>query len=321
MKIQRPMKKILFYLMIPTVFMAGCSKETMKAPENGKKVELGISRASLSVINTKAPGATAIQVNDSKIGIFQIETANGYVHQANAYNYNGTSSKWEYFTGDHMFLNNSDASVCAYYPYDAAITDETAVALTSQKYDPSKDISYATPVAVNNVSPSATFNMIHAYSKVTLKIRKDATYTGSGAVNLVSLNSLELPSTTLLNITNSTYALPVAGLTAFDPAIVSMNTYDSADASTQDATTYPAAFLMVPTAVDFTANITLGIQVDGIPMATSIPFVSLPKLEAGKNYNVTVVIMGTGLKVQSVTVQDWIDSDVTDPVYPIPAVA
>lgn len=74
---------------------------------------------------------------------------------------------------DTIYLVGNDADVCAYYPYKDSYTDKTVIPLQSQDYVETEDIYYALNTMINGFTPAITFEMVHAYSLVELKISRD----------------------------------------------------------------------------------------------------------------------------------------------------
>jgi hypothetical protein len=318
------MKSILLIVTIVT-FLTSCSKkDTITKVEAGTLTPLAVSASSISTAPTKASQALIIA---GKMGVFQTSTSGGYSALNNVeYDYNTGTSKWGVFVpAQDIYLNNNMANVCAYYPYNSLITNASIVALTSQPFNPAlpadnvKDLCFSTLHSVNNSSPSASFSMGHAFSQITLKIRKDATYTGTGAISLILLsNPTTLLASSTLNITNGIYGTGIAGDLSFNPAIASMPTYDPTNAGTILATTTTSSVLMVPVTTTMTTDLSLSFTVDGINLTTTVPKANLSQLIAGTNYGITVVILGNKLVINSVTVTDWISTDIATPVYPHP---
>lgn len=293
--------------------LASCNKEAIEQTET-ENFPLSILSASLSVIITKS-GSTI--TDGGKIGVFQNTTTNGYTAKNNVeYDYISTDSKWIVMpTGNEIYLSNKNASVCAYYPYNTAITNATSVVLTSQPYTMANDLSFNTNTTVNNTNSSVNLTMNHAYSQITFKIRKDATYTGTGAISNIIISNTGILTSNVLNITNGTYGKGIAGTVSYNPAIISMPAYDATNGTTITATTSLTNVLMVPVSTAMTTNVALSFVVDGITLNTSIPMASLPQLVAGMNYNITVMILGTKLAINNVTVTDWLSVDAAT-VYP-----
>lgn len=312
------MKKVLLFAAMIAV-LASCKKENITPNKtDGSKTPLAISSASLAKIVTKS--GTVITTG-GKIGVFQTTTTDGYAAATNVeYDYNAGTSKWEVLLpANEIYLNNKDAAVCAYYPYDAAVTNATNIALTSQLFDPAKDLCFAPLTTVKNTAPTVNWTMNHAYSQLTFKIKKDASYTGVGLISAIAIKN---PGTILavntLDITNGAYGAGTAGDVSYDPGIATMSTYDPTDATTIAATTYTNHVLMVPVTTAMATDVTLSFTIDGIVHTATVPVASLSQLVPGTNYSITVVLLGAKLVVSSVTVTDWIPADITDPVYPQP---
>ena len=204
-------KGLLKILLIAALIavLAGCKKENGSPnTTDGTKTPLSISSALLAKVVTKS--GTVITTG-GKIGVFQTATTGGYSAQNNV-EYDYVSSAWTVAVpANTIYLNNNNASVCAYYPYNAAITSATNVALTSQLYSSANDLSFAISSTVRNAAPSANLTMNHAYSQITFKLQKDPTYTGTGAISQIVISNTGILSGNTLDITSGTYGTGTRG--------------------------------------------------------------------------------------------------------------
>ncbi len=157
----------------------------------------------------------------------------------------------------------STASVCAYHPWQAALTNSTAIPLTSQVMDnPEKDISFALNRDMNGSSTgkSTTFAMTRAYAKVTFVFRR-SNYPGTCQVQKVELKNL-LPSATL-NIGTGAYSAS-AGVSNS-----SISQTKDVTVPASDTVGWGSDFLLVPCTP--AAGTAIVITVDGKTMTTTIP--------------------------------------------------
>lgn len=305
------MKKVLLFAAIIAV-LGSCKKEKISPnTTDGIRTPLSISSALLAKVTTKG-----LITTDGKIGVFQTTTTDGYIAADNVeYDYNIGTGKWGVLdAAKEIYLNNKDAAVCAYYPYDAAITSATGVALTSQLYDAAKDLCFTPNTTVKNTAPTVNWTLNHAYSQLTFNIHKDASYTGVGQISAIAIkNTGKILLDNTLDITNGNYGTGTAGDVICYPNIT-VPKYISTDATTIVST----HVLMVPVETAMTTDVTLSFTIDGAVLNATVPVASLSKLAAGSNYGITVVIQGTQLVISSVTVTDWIPADISTPVYPLP---
>jgi len=313
------MKKILAFA-IAAGMLASCSNED-EPQLQADGVALGVSSASLETVVTKT--STTIVTDGATIGVYRL-ALNGYAQAYSEFYYDGTATTpaWTIRnTADNIYLNNNDATVCACTPYDVLNANPAAIELTPQVYDPDKDLSYSGLVTtVNNVENRFVFPaMIHAYAQITFAIEKDATYTGTGLVTAISMTGTEIYENAALNITTGTPAytngagsvtLPFTGLN-----IAALASGDSPVAT--------QSFFMIPATFNAASTMQFEFTVDGKTMRCTIaptvtPFEDLTALAAGTNYKFTVTIKGTSLIVNSVSVTDWIDETILNPLEPNP---
>lgn len=325
------MRKNLFYVSAVCTLLCGCSNnDTSEMRDNGSLTALAVASASMDGFATRS--VTELTTDGAAIGMFLKEdAANGYVAQANVqYVYTAANTpKWGgATTADAIYLNNNDAWVCAYYPYDATLTDASAVALTSQEnlVDGSKDLSYSiyNTATLNNANNEIALTMNHAYSKITFSVTRDESYTGTCAITNVKIEDAatadsKIISSSSLNITDATYsAIPTLGVVTF-AVDATTAVYDGiADATTP--TPEDVSVLMVPVAaLDDVTKISF--TVDGNVMSTTLDTSAatgtLNALAAGTNYKINVTIKGKGLQVTTVDITDWVDNtDLIDPIEP-----
>ncbi len=328
------MKKELIYLSAACAFLCSCSNDDngVATKDNGVMKALAVSSASMDAFATRAGSVTELATEGAAIGMFlKDDPTNGYVAADNSniqYVYTAANTpKWGGATpADVIYLNNNDAQVCAYYPYDAAVTDPAAVALTSQEnlVDGSKDLcySYYNTANLNNANNQIALTMQHAYSKITFSITRDESYASTCAVTNIKIedatnaDSKIIPSATLDIIGDQLYTLSTAG--AVDCPLT--DTTPVYDGITDVATPEEASLLMVPVAA-LDASTKISFTVDGNVMSTTLDTSDttgiLKALAAGTNYKINVTIKGRGLQVTKVDIVDWLDNeDLTDPLEP-----
>ncbi len=290
--------KGFWFLIIIAVFLSGCSKEE-NLPEAGSRVPLSVSSASLSAVFTKS---TPSLLNSGKIGLFLL-SSNGYTAM-NDVEYDYGSPAW-IPQSSTIYLNNNNASVCAYYPWGAAgitsSSDPTIVPLTAQIYSDAQDLCFVSKnlTSLNNSSPSIDLTMGHAYSRITFTIDKDATtYKGNCQINYINISNPGIMKNNTLDITSGTYGSTTPnGSCYYDPGISGIF---SSSVST--------SVLMVP-AIMSGSEVKLMFVVDGSILRTSLPTSTIDKLKAGSEYSIHVTVKGTALIIDSVNITDWAAAD------------
>lgn len=300
LKMESRKKRLLFTVVAAVFMLSGCSNEEAPSvsPDN-TPVALSVSSASFPAVITKADA-----VIDGSIGVF-LGSANGYTPVDNV-QYTYTSGSWVKGAGGDIYLGSKAASVCAYYPYNSSVTNSSSVLLQSQVYSSAGDFCYA-PYITNlvNASPGVTFNMSHAYSRITFTITHDATYTGTCQISGISLANSGLKTQAALDITSGTYTTGTTGSVSFDPQISSI-------ASGGTSTT---GVLLIPV-TGLTGNIDLVFTIDGQNLKASVPVstAGLGDLSVGVNYKMAITIKVTFVTGDGVIVPDWNDKS-KDNVY------
>ncbi len=329
------MKKNLVYISAVCTLLCSCSNTDTPVvnPDNGPKTALAVSSTSMDAFATRS--VTELTTDGAVIGMFLKDDAtNGYVAAANSnvqYVYTAASTpKWGSSTP--IYLNNKDAQVCAYYPYDTNVADPAAVALTSQEnlLDGTKDLSYSIYNAgtLNNANNEIALTMNHAYAKITFSITRDQSYASTCAITHITLEDGTNPDSKLikssfLNITDGTYA--AVGADPATEAITGAVGFD-VDATTAiydgiatTPTPEDVSVLMVPVAALDDAT-KISFTVDGNVMSTTLNTSDasgvLKALAAGTNYKINVTIKGKGLQVTKVDITDWVDTPVTGTIEP-----
>lgn len=297
------MKKIYLFAAAAAVLLTSCGSDTQTIADNGELVPLAISASYISTVKTRS----ATLLNEGSIGIFLLENL--------PFGYTGAFSKYSYGTewaaaadSDIVYLNNKTADLCAYYPYDPLLKNDSAISLISAKYTASKDISFNKKISANNIDASVNFTMDHAYSQIQFDITKDSIYSGTGAVGNISIANAGILKSATLNLWDGAYAYA-----AGDSATVS---YDAAIASIAFKGNVSSNVLMVPVASNMTGLIVFTFIVDGVTMTASMNAADMPLLAAGNVYKVAVTLKGTKLLITSVNVTDW-GSSVAGAIVPI----
>lgn len=288
--------KGFWFLIIIAVFLSGCSKEE-NLPEAGSRVPLSVSSASLSAVFTKT---TPSLLNSGKIGLFLLSSS-GYAAM-NDVEYDYGTPAW-IPQSSTIYLNNNNASVCAYYPLGAAgitsTTDPTAINLKSQKYIDSEDLCFVSQnlTSLNNAFPSIDLTMGHAYSRITFIIDKDAAFPGTCKIVYINITNPGIKKSNTLNITSGTYGPGITtGSFTYVPGIDGI--FSSSVSS---------SVLMVPTVMS--GNINLTFSVDGNLLTASLQNSALKELKAGYEYTFHTTIKGTVLIIDTVTITDWAPTD------------
>lgn len=259
---------------------------------------------------------SATPLTTGSIGVFRSQGA-GYaeVQDNRQYTYNITAGWQPHVPDQTVYLMANNADVCAYYPYNAAYIDKTAIPLASGKYkgtaddltrhDPA-DICYAEPRTMNGATPSTRLEMNHAMAMVQIRFRRDDLGTTARRLTSVSIGNLKLIQTGTLNINASSYRddnqSPGGDRSlTWTPGTTEPATgIDLPAAATSEAT----SALLVPCTLD-AAGTTFSFTVDRKSMSVTVPVSLLPAFEAGKIHSLVFDIKANSVSLAQVNILDW----------------
>lgn len=323
MNIENRFRRMRFSLVLLPVFLllSGCGNELAAPGADEYGNELVPVQVSAVVLSADVDGSDAsqapqtratINTSGAKMGVFRVaDNTKGIIAQNNVeYKYSSTPTpSWTAASGP-ILVGGLAPQICAYYPYGAATISGTTATLTAQKYDATKDLCYASNATaeVTNKVPTASFAMKRAYSRVTLSISRDATY--STAMGPCKINQLGFKPVagTLSAVTSLDVSKEMSIQTAIASSGLLYNTVASDDinAGINVGASGSIDLLIPPTTVS--AEMLLTVTVDGEARAVSIPAATLGMLVAGKQYDIRAKIVGLALlQLQAVTTinQDW----------------
>ncbi|MFR3025868.1 fimbrillin family protein [Bacteroides thetaiotaomicron] len=302
------MKNFLFSAAIAAsmFFVSSCSNDSVITPE----IEQGDQPTLLNVttnIEVASRSVTGRPVNSfvsgDEIGLFVSSGAVNSPYNGVASNKNVKSAFTTVWTqATPVYLSSLMATIYAYYPWNAAATDGTAIDIdhTSQT-----DYMYATPVTnINNRQPRAAITMNHALSLVQFDFKKE-NYTGVGSLTAISIanktGGTSLISTGKLNLTNGAITKGASK----EPVTKATNLPQTI--GTWNESTFPK-MLVIPTSSTATAgDIVISFTVDGQVYKWNVP--AGTAWEQGKKNTYTVTIKGTALEVSPVTITPWGNGD------------
>ena len=332
-------KTYLFAAMAACMSLASCNNDENVENVVDSRSTLNVERVGLEGINSRAGITAQAFTNGESLGLYIYRGDKGVF---TAYNDGGAVSaeNVQYTQGatgwtatQPIVLSTVKGHVYGFYPYAAANTDPSAVAITvaedqgTGQSDGTKDavdgegnvIQYdymwADPVPnISNASNSVELEMNHALAMVSFQFLQSSdaalTYPGVGQVTKIQLyNNSEIVTKPLkagastINIATGAIATATAsanGITV-QPA--------SATLMYADVASIPAAetprMLVYPTDGFNAGDLKVLIVVDG-----SNYTISLPKLDngyqAGHNYVYTFTMKGTQLELDNVSIKEWI---------------
>lgn len=284
---------------------AELQENTPVQPPYTQPVSLQIGNAGLSMVVSRA----ALNVGGEQIGIFVKEDSEYQQVSNRLYTYNKPKATWE--TDNAVLLRTPVATLGAYYPWKSSRTQP--IPMKCREYSTIEDISAAAFTA-DNQNNTVNLTMNHIYSRLVVTFVKATgtkAYHGEAKVTAFSLEGTGVNAEAFFDLFTGIQ------LKAPDKAIELADLDYQADHATKKS----MDCLIVPTILDGT--LTFGATVDQKPMVGTVSAASLcgngKKLEAGKQYKLTLTVNPTGLEVSSLQVVDWDVvkiNDSTDPFKP-----
>lgn len=290
--------------------LASCTQVEIQesAPKQEQRTEtvfLQIGNAGLSTVVSRA----TLNTGGEQIGIFVKEDSEYQVVSNRLFTYNKLKATWE--TDNAVLLRTPVATLGSYYPWKSSRTQP--IPMKCQEYTSEEDISAAAFTA-DNRNHTVNLNMKHIYSRLVVTFVKGTgvnAYHGDAKVTAFSLKGDGVNAEAFFDLFTGTQ------LKAPDKPIEWKDIDYQADHATKKA----MDCLIVPTSLDGT--LTFGATVDAKPMEGTVSAAALcgtgKKLEAGKQYKLTLTVNPTGLEVSSLQVVDWDViqmNDATDPFKP-----
>ena len=309
---ERKEKYVLLFFCL-TLLLAGCTQQDMLQGEAPALCPLNITSLATPTedtatedtdadVPTRAAGITGI-LTTSEIGFFMAEnTAAHYAAVSNRKGtYKGIPPTWKPDTD--IWLNNMEASLAVYYPYDATQPITGVLNLTAglrANADGKERDFWCAAFKANSRTEDINLVLKQLYSRLTVTFRKsdDKPYTGTAQLTKVKLDGVYASAT--YSPTEKIYAPTGAEITAGGLSF----TIGGATADNPVQTD----LLLIPNAI-LTSDITLTATVDGKDMAMKITKEKLSgALAAGKQYTLTVRLLPTGLQLSSLKTTDWDNS-------------
>ena len=303
------------------LLFASCAQDDNlpgSSPADGRPALLGLSTLRAADISTTDVSTRAIDTREAttraavstsdypkgqSIGFFVKEDkTNGYAACNNRQGTYNTTRKLWLPTPDSIWLNNHDADIAIYAPYDAAQTTAAALNLTAcLRTDGSKDI-WCKRFTANNQSKDLTATLEHVYTRLCITVTLAADYKSEAKLTDIALTGNEIyAGTTYQPFETKPYAYDgKKGVNLTPEAEKVLNT-----------TTTSAIYdlLLIPTAAGaaLTDDLTLTLTVDGKMMRVKIAKEKFTdtKLEAGKQHNINLKLMPGKLALSSVSVMKW----------------
>lgn len=334
------MKKFYVMAAFAAAFMGmtSCNNDD-DVVNNSTPNQLQVTAVGLEGIQSRV-GITAKAFTEGEsLGLY-IYRGEGIADQNKAYNelsstisttnvqYTEADGKWA-AASQAIILSNVVGKVYAYYPYSSAYTGDgtnvpvsVAASQGTGQSDGTKDATeqadymYATVVSgISNASNTVALTMNHALAMVSFKFEQTSdgtlTYPGEGKVSSIVLKNADGKS--VIKAGDATMHIGTGAITGANAAENGITLSPDATATlmdVEDAEKLPR-LLLYPVGADMAAgDAKVTVTVDGNAYTLPIPAVTGGYV-AGKNYEYTFTLKGTGLDVTSVSITEWVNVEQT----------
>ena len=233
------MKKIILPALLAIVSLSGCQEEVITLEpmpaEQPVPLELSMTTATLTkglIKDSKLPdgASVGITVKDS-YGVYTGELFTNIKYTAKT-----ESGKQVWSSDSPVMLSSETGTAYAYYPYNSAIEDITAVTVKATSAI-QLDCMWGQPVSVSKDSRNAKFTMKHALAAVRITYVRGS-YTGEGKVTKVSFGGSCIGTAGYLDITDGTLHTILGKGGTVSPAIT---------ATTLSSTLQESEIIVIPT--------------------------------------------------------------------------
>ena len=233
------MKKIILPAVLAIISLSSCQEEVIlpepEAHEELFPLELSMTTATLTkglIKDAKLPdgASVGITVKDS-YGVYTGELFTNIKYTAKT-----ESGKQVWSSDSPVMLSSETGTAYAYYPYNSAIEDITAVTVKATS-SIQLDCMWGQPVSVSKDSRNARFTMKHALAAVKITYVRGS-YTGEGKVTKVSFGGSCIGTAGYLDITDGTLHTIIGKGGTVSPAIT---------ATTLSSTLQESEIIVIPT--------------------------------------------------------------------------
>lgn len=262
--------------------------------------------------------ATATLAQDKKIGFFVQEDEFNQLKRNVEGGYVGGA--WQPLsTSAGVWLNNHDATIAIYAPYDAMQDNSSSLTLkaglrgTDEKNNDIMCSEVFTASNANAVITSVTLKQV--YTRLVFSFVKDDTYPEPHPLKIkaVELKGNDLYASTTYDLFTATYVKPVHS------SVISLDIPDPYPVVRKATEPEPPGIidlLLIPVTQEFTGDATLTITLTTdkkisvrIPQTT---FDAARPFAPGKQYVLKVRILPTTMVIDSVELEDWKEGFIVD---------
>ena len=289
------MKKIILPALLAIVSLSGCQEEVITPEpmpaEQPVPLELSMTTATLTkglIKDSKLPdgASVGITVKDS-YGVYTGELFTNIKYTSKT-----ESGKQVWSSDSPVMLSSETGTAYAYYPYNSAIEDITAVTVKATSAI-QLDCMWGQPVSVSKDSRNARFTMKHALAAVRITYVRGS-YTGEGKVTKVSFGGSCIGTAGYLDITDGTLHTILGKGSTVSPAIT---------ATTLSSTLQESEIIVIPTG-EKQGKITIAI--DGKDYVLEFGDIDLRQ---GQITQFHLTVNDGELSLSDITVSEWTYAD------------
>ena len=302
MKPEKKSFKISLYT-LAVLLLLGCAQDESlpggKVDDRPATLQLSALQAADVAGAVSRAVTTSAYPTDKFIGFFvKADAAKGYKERNNSKGIYDAARKAWIPTPDSIWMNKNNADVAVYAPYDAAQTTAGQLKLTSciRPADGSKDIWCKRFAANKSNAHYPVLTLAHVYTRLVVSITRNSDYTASATLTNIALSGSGIfAGATFTVFADAPYTNGTAGFTA------------ALTAQTINASTPTAVIDMLLIPATLSANPVVTLTVDGKEMKVTLPKDKFAgsKLEAGKQYNVSIKLKPHELQLGDVSVVNW----------------
>ena len=294
------MKKLFSLLLGACTVFAACTDDVENIKQDGLTqlaVNVKVNPTSRAMVHgTALPGGSSIGINvtDATGNPYDGKDA-GYLNVQ--YTATGEAGAQTWGATTPVLLSGTEGKMHAYYPWTTGI-DYTAVAV-----DVADQIDWMYAADTYTVSDAKNAHEIvlsHAQTAVNVNLVRDASYTGVGAVEALTVTSEGLASTASLDTRDGSFASVTGANTAIS-IIEAPYTLDGTTLSSQEN-----PYMFIPASAE-TKDFTVSTTLDGKSYSHKVTMAEA--FAPGKVYKINVTFKNTGLEVSTVTLVDWNETE------------
>lgn len=272
------------------LLVASCQNEIVSPQKGDSRSDLVIQVGQLG--STKAMISGEYLPNAAQLGLTVVATADGssydncdHTNVLATASGSGGSQVWTIDPSHPIRLSQTSGTAYAYYPYNDAYTDMTDIPISATD---DQDYMYAEPCAgLSNATPVATLHMHHALAQIEVSIVL-GTYTGTGAISLVSVQGTTVGKTGSMNIIQGTVTTSDANTALTDNTVYTLGSNST------------STFVAIP--AGSTSPLRFEVTLDGVKYAATSADI---EVEAGYIYQYTLIMNSHELQMGQVEVVSW----------------